>query len=353
MSQKIKIGTREIQVNQIDFIDYKNPTNSYLDDYSLNKLYREIFEAGIEAGTFESFKKCINWGLDSRTKEKHGSIQKRIIKYMYDALKIRFKDLSDKQQTKIDKTISNIMATQQLPERPYYYDITDRLDWPSGTFGDMGSCFLNATGKTNYSTFITRCPEYYVLRIFNHVPEEQVDIFPRVFYKADDGSAFTGTSRCLIWKPSRYSDAILIHNAYGYTLNQFAMLAPQIFGVNLSIKAHMANHPSSVTSGIYLNNLTGFVITDNGKHDIFATPDQLRKCLISKRCDRVVLCETGLGKNSGYWVEEKRKPMPATTILQQSRNPFENWLNDYTQIVSMPTTDYQVRGNPVAAITAF
>ena len=99
-----------------------------------------------------------------------GTMPKRISKYLYKGYKLKI-------SSAFMAEIGNIARTHTLKDDIYVFDITQRLTWDAGDFGDDGSCYFG--GEYNHSRVGLINAEQYALRLFRP-KEEKVEI-NRVF----------------------------------------------------------------------------------------------------------------------------------------------------------------------------
>lgn len=128
----------------------------------------------------------------------------RIKKYMFDEYGIRLtpKDL---------ETIGNFASQNYLPKTKLWYDITDKLGWQAGDFGDYGSCYWTSRVGAKEMLY-----EHGALAMRLWKP----------IYGQED--QFEGYARA--WLYPITDDTHVIFNAYGEHLNTFGILTATVSG---------------------------------------------------------------------------------------------------------------------------
>ena len=119
-------------------------------------------------------------GLDWRWKTMRGTLPKRLDSWYYKKYQ---KSLGDK----LVSEIGNIARKDIPKDQVYNFDITRKLDWAQGEFGDAGSCFFTSDKKPSGSIeWMKDRPHRYAIRFFKKFSNRvSVDRFADKFYKGD------------------------------------------------------------------------------------------------------------------------------------------------------------------------
>ena len=250
------INAKEVPKNRIIEVEIE-AENSVIDEKSKMKILSKIVTHRISINPLFDLFDLEYWLSQDWTSSKvNGSIAKRIAKWYYEAYK-------EKLDNDIVAEIGSMAQKCRIGET-YYFDISTKVDWASGEFGDHGSCFWSSYSDAR--EFIDRAQNFGAIRIFN---KKESTPFIRAASKQsgkpiryDDGKEFyQGHSRAWLWSYPIVKDinkskqvegvVYVLFNVYGSSYKVFIEL--------LSAYLQAPSKPLSVknrggSGGFYLNN---------------------------------------------------------------------------------------------------
>lgn len=160
---------------------------------------------------------------------KRGTLPKRLANWFYKTYKLNLPEVS---KAMIGAACGEKIA---MPD-DYAFDITDRLQWRNGDFGDQRSCFLDSNhDESARLNDMMDDGRFRAIRFFRKFPKtlypsDHISVTrPNVSYTVDD-SVYLGTSRAWIFQHDSaehkdHFDASLpftVFNGYGYTTSAIA-----------------------------------------------------------------------------------------------------------------------------------
>ena len=156
-----------------------------------------------------------------------GKLPKRIRSFMHKEFKF---EVSEYIQSEIGNVCLNELPTSQN----YYFDISTKLNWRKGDFGDHQSCFLNVSGApTCQVSTMQRNGKFNALRFFrpfdSDIAQNHSSGYDGVSY-TQDGQLYLGVSRAWLFRHSE--DATVLFNSYGFNMSTSADILSRYLGTS-------------------------------------------------------------------------------------------------------------------------
>ena len=205
---------------------------------------------------------AIAWNVST----KHGSLSKRISKWVYDNYKINL-------PPDILQQIGIISSKDKPSINKFNFDIVHKFDWKQGGFGDFDSCFFTFNSKSR--EFMETSPNFRAIRFFREITSNPFieNSFPTKYYEKRDKATnhletfYAGAGRAWLWMPTLervinkdikiIGKSILIFNSYGHPLEHMAIMLSTF--LNLPYKEVKVTNQGNKTGMLYLNGVA-FII---------------------------------------------------------------------------------------------
>lgn len=175
--------------------------------------------------------------FDMRWRNSEGKLTTRIRKWLFQSANIRASD-------NFITELGNIVAPHYTEHKTIWYDITDKIDWQAGDFGDDNSCFWQSRAGGKQMLIKNGG---MAIRLW-----EQHESRPGARYSY-------GYARA--WLVNMDDDHVVIFNAYGERLETFAIVISEILRYPYSYLELRNNGFSS--GNLWINNKKGIVIGPN------------------------------------------------------------------------------------------
>lgn len=243
-------------------ITFKLPESAYQLPKELIKeiigyIYSEYMAAQspFEPFSFSEFFASICWNTDTT----HGSLNKRIQKWLYENYKFKFTD-------KISNQVGALIKKATFTPRTFYLDFTKNLQWKAGEFGDFDSCFFNSNIAAK--NHMEKSPNFIATRFFRPVPASMS--YGKPYHKDDSSNlVYTGAGRAWIYMPeiefplnsetTIKGKGLVLFNARGYPLHEIVMTLGQYF--QLPYKEIKISNNKQVTGTLYIDTVA-YLIAD-------------------------------------------------------------------------------------------
>ncbi len=167
----------------------------------------------------------------------HGKMTTRITNYL-------FKHYDKAEISKPYQSAIGSFLAAEAPTGAFHYDITNKLNWKKGDFGDAGSCFMG--GRTNVLCTM----------------EDEGGFALRFWKKSKDGM-FSGMARAWLMPHPSGEPTPILFNAYGCSLDQYASRLRVILDDVPMRLVYLDNYGSN-TGDFYINQRMGLVLGSEG-----------------------------------------------------------------------------------------
>ena len=231
---------KDLPINQV--IEYKLESDAQpLTPEVIDKIVMELSahyrkEYGVlSAFPTAAFVATLEW----KWLTERGTLPKRIGAWWYARLE---KKLDEEVITKLGN-----YAREAIPKgQVYHFDITDRLNWKQGDFGDHQSCYFNYTGQEGGNTpgetmqAMQGAGKFKAIRFFKPIPAHASIAGLNSFYTTDE-KGYIGICRAFIYetektkkigKESVEFPLKVIFNGYGMTTNKVASIFSSYLGAS-------------------------------------------------------------------------------------------------------------------------
>ena len=249
----------ELPINQI--LEYKLESDFQpLTPETIDQIITEVstyyhkIHGVLASFPMASMATAIEWKWNAE----RGTLPKRIATWYYQLF-------NKKLDEEILSNIGNI-ARKEIPKaQTYYFDITDKLDWKKGDFGDHQSCFFDYDGGTNTNAFtgMRNSGKFKAIRFFKPIPANASIAGINRFYTTEEKS-YIGICRAWMYEYEKVKKVgkISISNPVGVIFNGYGLTTLKVASIISSYAGTSQKYISFNSDWLYIND-NGYVIGDD------------------------------------------------------------------------------------------